>query len=224
MVERRIENVKILQNIRINPENSILIIVDMENEFCKPGGRICPPARAEMAPAVISAIRGLAESSRLAGLPVIYIQSVRSLRESEFTVFGVKPYLQLGTWAVEIVDELKPQERDVLVQKYSHDPFFHTELDQVLKRLVPDPTRCYAVVTGGGISTCLRHAVMGFHLRDYWTVVPVDCVIYSLDSDRQNALEHFSQRSYPNVFLSRSDLIEFSQVTGVEVPWPVPGT
>ncbi len=215
---------KSLQNIQINPGNAILIIVDMENEFGKPGGKRYFETSARIVPGVISAIRGLTEQARNAGIPVIYIQSVRTLQEAEFTVFGREPILEVGTWAVEIVEELKPQEGDIVVQKFSHDPFYRRDLDQVLQKLVPDPTCYYAVVTGGAINVCAYHAVMGFHLRDYWTVVPVDSVYYGSDADRQRALEQFSHPAYPNIFLSRSDLIKVSGVPAAAYSAPVPGT
>ena len=213
---------KSLQNIYINPGNSILIIVDMENEFCKPGGKVYYEASARIMLGVISAIQGLAGRSRSVGIPIIYIQSVRTLREPEFTVFGGEPKLEIGSWAVEIVDELKPHQKDIVVQKFSHDPFYKIDLDKVLQKLVPDPTKYYAVVTGGSINVCVYHAVMGFYLRNYWTVVPVDSVYYLSDSGNQRALEQFSERAYPNVFLSRSDLIEVSHVPAAARPAPIP--
>ena len=214
---------KSLQNIYINAGNSILIIVDMENNFCKPGGKSYNETSARIMPGVISAIQGLAERSRSAGIPIIYIQSVRTLHEPEFTVFGREPLLEIGTWAVEIVDELKPHRGEVVIQKFSHDPFYNTDLDKALSKLVADPTKCYAVVTGGAVSVCVYHAVMGFHLRNYWTVVPVDSVYYASDSTKQIALEQFSGRSYANVFLSRSDLIEASRIPATAHPAPIPG-
>lgn len=203
---------KSLQNIQINPGNAILIIVDMENEFCKPGGKRYSEMSARIMPDAISTIRDISERARSAGIPIIYVQSVRTLTEPEFTVFHLEPMLELGTWAVEIVEELKPQGGDIVIQKYSHDPFYRKDLDQVLQKLVPDPTRYYAVITGGNINICVYHAVMGFHLRDYWTVVPIDGVYYGSDADRQRALEQFSHPAYPNIFLSRSDLIEVSRI------------
>jgi len=215
---------KSLQNIYINPGNSILIIVDMENEFCMPGGKVYSETSARTIPGIISAIQGLAERSRSAGIPIIYIQSVRTLREPEFTIFGAEPILEIGTWAVEIVEELKPHQGDIIVQKFSHDPFYRRDLDEVLQRLVPDPTSYYAVVTGGAINICVYHTVMGFHLRNYWTVVPVDSVYYTSDSGNQRALEQFSDIPYPNIFLSRSDLIEISHVPAAAHPTPIPGS
>ncbi len=227
--------IKELQNVSINSENAILVIVDMENEFCspaaqflKPGGMLYSETKIQTLPGIISATRGLIEQARAAGIPIIYIQSVRTLQEPEFTVFGhPKPFLEIGTWAAEIVDELKPHEGDIVVQKFCHDPFFRPDLDRVLQRLVSDPTKYYAIVTGGGVNVCLYHAVMGFYLRNYWTIVPTDCVVYSvdsdtLDSDLQIALRQFSHHAYPNVFLSRSDLIEISAVPAAARPTLVP--
>lgn len=214
---------KALQSIQINRENAILVIVDMENEFCKPGGKLYTETSARIMSGVISAIHGLAERARGAGIPIIYIQSVRTLQEPEFTVFGVEPVLKLGTWPAEIVEELEPQKGDIVVQKFSHDPFYKPNLDQVLQRLVPDPTWCCAVVTGGAINVCVYHTVMGFHLRNYWTAVPVDSVYYMSDSGNQRALEQFSDSGpYPNIFLSRSDLIEVSSVPAAARPAPMP--
>ncbi len=214
---------KALQSIQINRENAILVIVDMENEFCKPGGKLYTETSARIISGVISAIHKLAERARGAGIPVIYIQSVRTLQEPEFTVFGTEPVLKLGTWAAEIVEELEPQKGDIVVQKFSHDAFYKPNLDQVLQRLVHDPTWCCAVVTGGAINVCVYHTVMGFHLRNYWTAVPVDSVYYMSDSGNQRALEQFSDSGpYPNIFLSRSDLIEVSPVPAVARPAPMP--
>lgn len=204
---------KALQKVRINRQNAILVIVDMQNEFCKPGGKLYTETNARIMPGVISAIQGLAGQARSAGIPIIYIQGVRTLREPEFTVFGMEPHIQIGTKAVEIIEELKPEKEDAVIQKFCHDPFYQPDLDRVLQKLVPDPTRCCAVVTGGAINICVYHIVMGFHLRNYWTVVPVDSVFYMNEPDKGIALEQFSHQAYPNIFLSRSDLIEVSKTS-----------
>jgi len=214
---------KPLQRICINRDNAVMIIVDMEHEFCRPGGKLYSDTSDRIMPGVISAIQGLSERIRNAGIPIIYIHSLRTHKEPEFTVFGLEPILKQGTWAVEIVEELKPHQGDIIVQKSSHDPFYRPDLDKVLQGLVRDPTNCCAVVTGGAVNVCVYHTVMGFHLRDYWTVVPVDSVYYMSDAGNLRALEQFSDFGpYPNIFLSRSDLIEVSQVPSRVRPNPVP--
>jgi len=214
---------KSLQPIYINRENAILTIVDMQNEFCKPGGKRYGETMARILPGVVSAINRLAEQARRVGVPVIYVQSVRTLKEPEVTVFGKEPILEIGTWASEIIEELKPHQGDIVVQKFSHDPFLKPDLDQVLQKLVPEPTKYYAIVTGGAVNVCHYHAVMGFYLRDYWTVVPVDSVYYLSDDNNQRALEQFSGFPYPSIFLSRSDLVEISDDPTVVRPTPIPG-
>ena len=66
--------------------------------------------------------------------------------------------------------------------------------------------------------------MMGLYLRDYWTIVPVDCVYHSAGSGKQTALEQFSLGGYPNIFLSRSDLIKVSQAPVSGRPALKPGT
>lgn len=211
------------QTIRVNRGNAIMVIIDVQNEFCKPPGKGLTPRRAQIMPGVIAAISGLAQRARGAGIPIIYVQSVRTLREPEVTVFGKAPSLKVGSWGAQIVEELKPQPGDTVVQKFSHDPFYKTNMDDVLKTLVKDPTQCYALVTGGGINVCYYHGVMGFYLRSYWTVVPLDCVHYMDDAANHRALEQFSMAAYPNIFLSRSDLIKVSKTSGRSSVRPVPG-
>lgn len=216
---------KKLQTVYVNRSNAILVVVDVENEFCKPGGKLYTETSACVAPGVISAIQKLLVLARGARIPIIYIQSMRTLSEPEYTVFGTRPSLQKGTWATEIVDEIKPQDGDFIMPKFTHDPFYKTDLDNVLARLVPEPTRHYAIVTGGAVNVCLYAAVMGFHTRGYWTIVPMDSVYYGNDAGYERAIGQFSDSSpYPNIFLSRSDLIKASDSPELANQRPVPGS
>ena len=215
---------KSLQNIYINKSSAILVIVDIENEFCKPGGKRYSEASDMTTQQVIAAVKGLMERCSHADIPIIYIQSVRTLKEPEFTVFGKAPFLEEGTWAVEFVDELQPRVEDVVIPKYCHDPFHETNLSQVLKELIPDPTKCYAIVTGGATEVCLYHAVLGFYVRNYWTVIPVDCTFSISESGKEAALEQLSLRSYRSIFLTRSDLVEITREPSLIGRLPVPGT
>jgi ureidoacrylate peracid hydrolase len=215
---------KSLQKLTVNPANAVLIIVDVQNEFCQPGGKVYTETSARVSPGVIARVKDLSGRARRAGVPIIYIQSVRTLTEPQFTVFKSRPSLEIGTWASEIVADLTPQGEDIVVQKRSHDPFYRTELDAVLERLVPDPTSCCAIVTGGTINVCVYHTLLGLYARNYWTVVPEDCVFYIIESGKRIALEHVTMSGYPNIFLSRSDLIEVSPVRRAVPPDLVPGS
>jgi nicotinamidase-related amidase len=216
---------KKLQNLYINRENAVLVIVDVENEFCKPGGKLFTPTAQKIAPGVFSNIQKLAAKARQAQVPVIYIQSMRTLQEAEFTVYKRLPTLEKGTWGSEICDEVKPQKGEIVIPKFCHDPFFRPDLDKVLKKLVPEPTRCYAIITGGAINICVYQTVMGFHEREYWTAVAIDSVYYTDDESYHNAIAQYSiGGAFPNIFLTRSDLIDITDDPTLIQRRPEPGT
>ena len=58
--------------------------------------------------------------------------------------------------------------------KRLYDAFFRTSLDDVLASMGHDPTETYALLVGGATHLCVYHAVMGYYLRNYWTVVVTD--------------------------------------------------
>lgn len=212
------------QAVSINPANSVLIVVDVQNEFCKPGSARYTSTSARLMTTFIPAITGLVERVRAAKIPIIYIHSVRTLNEAEFTIFGRAKHLEVGSWGTGIIDEVKPQKGDNVIEKFSHDCFFRKDLDEVLNKLVPDPTKCQAIITGGALNVCVYHAAMGFHLRDYWTVMVTDCCYYAFDFAKDIALQQFSLGGYPNIFLTRSDLIKISSTLAPGRPEMVPGT
>ena len=62
------------------------------------------------------------------------------------------------------------------------------------------------VVTGIGSSNCVYHAVIGFHIRNYYTVVPEDCMHGVAEHSQAFALAQFRSGAYNfNVTVARSD-------------------
>jgi nicotinamidase-related amidase len=214
---------KTLQSIYANRTNAVLVIVDVQNRNCHPDGESWDEHKARVVPPALAVIRGLVDRARDAEVPIVYIQSVRTHDEPEVTVFGYKKGMKIGSWDVEIAEEIKPRPQDHVVQKFSHDAFFRTGMDAVLAELVADPTQCYALVVGGATNLCVYHAVMGLYLRNFWTVVVTDGCYTRYDEGRDRALAQFSEPSYPNIFLSRADLIELSADLTFTGPRPVPG-
>jgi ureidoacrylate peracid hydrolase len=206
--------VKDLHAIEANPANAVLVVVDVQNAFAKAGGLnaargAVTEAQEQAALRPIAAIQKLVGQARATSVPIVYIQSVRTHNEPLITIFNFPRILAIGSWDAAIVDELTPREDEIVVQKFSLDPFFRTKLDKVLEGMVPEPTQHQAIVTGGAANVCAYNAVMGFHLRDYWTVVATDA-LYGSEPGREYALAHFSSPVYPNIVLTRSDLIRFS--------------
>jgi nicotinamidase-related amidase len=202
------------QPVEANPANALLVVVDVQNAFAKAGGRNAArgevtKAQEEAAAAPIAAIATLLGGARDAGVPVVYIQSVRTHREPLIAVFGFPRILEIGSWDAEIIPEVAPRGCERVVQKFSLDAFHGTRLDEVLRELVPEPTRHQTIVTGGAANVCAWNAVMGFHLRDYWTVVPIDA-LYGSAEGHDYAVGQFSSPLYPNIFLTTSQQVTFS--------------
>lgn len=215
---------KAVHPIKANPANTILVIANMQNEFCKPGGTVFDKRLPKEMPAVIRSIQGLASQARAAGVPVIHIQSLRTLEEAEFTSYHEKPYAKAGTWGARIIDELKPRKSEPVVQAWRLDPFCETRLDYLVKGLVEESTRNQVIVTGGDIGGLAFLTVIGFYMRNHWTVVPIDAV-YGDEECRDFAFHgRFSADSQKSIFLSRSDLIGFSKAPEKAVTGLVPGT
>src|SRR3990172_6273180 len=104
-------------------EAAALLIVDMQVSGCERHGPGVKP--------VIRNIQGLLSRFRQEHGRVIHIQSVRSIDQPEFRVFGSKYSLLENTPAVEFVDELKPLAHEEVVLKTSHDCFYQTTLEAV---------------------------------------------------------------------------------------------
>lgn len=187
----------------ISPENSGLIIVDMQSEGCERHGPTLKP--------IIKNIRALLDRFRQANGKIIHVQSVRPKDHPEFTVFGKEYSLIENTPAVEFVEELRPQQNEIVVQKFSHDCFYQTTMEDELRKMDLRRCRDRIVVTGIGSNNCVYHAVIGFHIRNYFVIVPEDCIHASRAEGQQFALNQFRSAAYNyNVTVTRSEYINIA--------------
>ena len=162
----------VVTDVDMAAENTALVIVDMENEFLKPGFSFYLGAQCK---AVIANTATLLQRCRDAGVPVIYVRSVRYDDDPLFTRFGCSKYLIEGTDSPVIVEELRPLPGETVIEKHTHDCFHNTEMDATLERLRILPETHELIVTGVASNVCVYHAVLGFHVRHYRTVVALDC-------------------------------------------------
>ena len=187
--------------IKVHPASTALVIVDMQVEGCERHGPGIKP--------VIANLRRLLDRFRQVHGKIIHVQSVRIKEHPEFTTFG-RPYgLLIGTLGVDFIEELKPLRGEDIVQKTSHDCFYKTSMEEVLQRLDLRPCRDKIVVTGIGASVCVYHAVIGLHVRNYYSIVPEDC-IHGVDAQAQPfALHQFRSKWYSyNITVAHSDDLE----------------
>ena len=167
---------------------SVLLIVDMQNDFLHPEGsfgrraREHPEADIDLPFPVgtVPNVKRLADTFRAAGRPVVYIAHVLKPDYSSNAQF---PYWRLnisgggnqthcveGTWGADIVDELKPHEGEHLVAKKGFGGFSNTPLDTILRAM--GITTC--VVTGVTTCVCVSNTVRGGVEHNYRTILVSD--------------------------------------------------
>jgi ureidoacrylate peracid hydrolase len=184
----------------LKSDKTALVIVDMQkNIYDRPDSR---------AYAAIEGNVRLLKKARAAGVPVIFIQNVRKPDSYEFTVFGSKPYMLEGTPETEIIDELAPLPDELVVQKYSYDPFARTELNNLLLSKGILPTDTTVIVTGVSALIDVYSTCVGFKCRHYLTLIPMDCqAAETVEQEARAYLKYINTNTYA---FTLSTMIEFS--------------
>lgn len=170
------------KRVVLDPRTSALIVVDMQNDFVREGGRLRVPT----AESTIRPIARLIDEFRSAGSTVIYTQDWHMKNDPEFAIWG--EHALAGSWGAEIVDELKPKPEDFVVKKYRYDAFFGTSLDYLLRVKGIKSV----VVTGTVANICVLHTAGSAAIRWYGVVLPKDCISAITEFDYYAALRQTS--------------------------------
>jgi ureidoacrylate peracid hydrolase len=193
--------------LALDPKKTALVIIDMQNDFCKPGGTRYGSERID--DAGIARAARLLERCRGAGVRIIFVESVRDPDSPDYTRFKLPPMLMRNTWGARYVEELARRPDEPVVEKNTHDCFYQTNMDALLAKLSIAPETHKIIVMGIAANVCVYQAIMGFHVRHYDQLIPIDCCFGSPEGIR--VLE--SQIRCPgynyNVAATASDSIDF---------------
>lgn len=173
--------------MNLNPDATALVVIDMQNDFAHPDGALAAPA----SQALVPTIRELIETSRAAGLDIVYTRDVHTPDQyedayyyDEFEQWG--EHVVEGTWGAEIVDELTPEPDDKVVRKSTYDAFHGTDLNTYLTTNgITD-----LVIVGTLANVCVLHTASSAGLRDYRPLLVEDAIGYIEEEHREYALEH----------------------------------
>lgn len=126
-----------------------LIVVDMQNDFCAPGGWFDSRGiDLAVARRVIKPINAMVKGARRAKIPVVWLNwSVRPdrlnlphgvLRTGAYGArlpSGKGPVLERGSWGARIVAGLDARKTDIHVDKHRLSGFWDNEFDTILRRM-----------------------------------------------------------------------------------------
>jgi nicotinamidase-related amidase len=195
--------------VELDPAQTLLLIVDMENESAHPDAKLYMGEPVER---IIPRIAALRKYVRESGGKVVHTQSVRKPDALEFTLFNNVLRKLEGTWSAEFIDALKPLPDEPVVVKYTHDCFYETKMETLLKQLGMKPGESRVIVTGVATRGCVQCAVTGFSIRDYYVYVPIDCTAQRDEKEMLQAFSLFAGFAYRyNVTMTESKLIQLGK-------------
>jgi nicotinamidase-related amidase len=182
-----------------------VIVVDMLNDFVT--GSVAAPA----AQLVIEPIRRLIEAARDNGVPVIYSNDAhRAGIDAELTVWG--DHAIEGTKGAEVVEELRPGQKDYVVPKRRDSGFYGTDMDALLRELKVDTL----VLTGLHANMCIRHTAADAFFRGYAIEVPSDAVQALTEAEYVEGLDYLKRIYGAKIVTVAEAINEFQQEGSAE--------
>jgi len=163
-------------NNRLSPENTALIIIDMQRDFLEEGGYMSSMGYSlASARRCIEPIKSILEKMRKLGFHIIHTreghranlsdcQPVKHWRSLNLSDFGIGIKGPLGALLVkgepgwDIIDELKPLPSEVIIDKPGKGAFYATELEHLLRTLNIQNLVIVGVTTDVCVHTTLREA------------------------------------------------------------------
>jgi nicotinamidase-related amidase len=171
----------------IPPQDTALLIVDLQNDFVHPdgayarGGQGAPaiaalPARLAPLALALRAKGGWVVSTQFTLVPGKGGEPIVSPHLLSLRPFLRKGDFQPGAWGHQLVDELQPA--DLSVEKVAYSAFYMTRLEWVLRKSGIRRLIVGGIVTNGGVASTVREA----HVRDIdVTVLSDGCAAFSAE-------------------------------------------
>ena len=170
-----------------------IIVVDMQNAFASQGGMFDLSGLDILgAQQVIRVTKEVLDISRAAGMKIVYLQmgydadltnaggpdSPNPHKELALLLMKKRPELKgkvltEGQWDWEVVEELRPQPGDLVVNKTRYSGFYGTPLDSLLR------TRGIKTLFFTGIATnvCVESTLRDAFFLDYWPILLRDATM-----------------------------------------------
>ncbi len=200
------------QEIEIDIQRSAIVVVDMQNAYAKKGGMLDLGTgidEARIGP-VISANKRLLSAARAAGVKVIYLQfgykpdlsdaggpeSPNIRKQMAFRMIKERPddrdkLIVEGTWGWQIIEDLKPEPGDLVVQKSRYSGFAGTTLENQLHGM----NIRHLIFTGVATNVCVESTAREAYFREFWPILVEDAMDHTgPDFVRQATIYNFESK------------------------------
>lgn len=187
---------------KLNPKHCAVIIIDVQNDFCSPGGYMDREGQPlDMINEMLPNIQRLLAAAERANVPRIFFQANygtpfnwylspawldRARRVNSEGGHVDYSVCEEGSWGFDIVDVVKPKGADdeIVLKKHRYSGFVNTELDLILRSRGIKTV----VVTGVATNVCVESTARDAFVRDYFVVMPSDCCATYSDQEQEATL------------------------------------
>lgn len=178
-------------------KDSVLIVVDVQNDFCHPEG-VFGKAWIDLSrmQASVDKLLPLIDAARSSGVPVIFAKTHHDAWNNS-TAFDDR-YMRkaaraeicaTGTWGAEYY-RVRPTTDDCEVVKHRYSAFVGTTLEVVLRSLA----RPNVLVTGVTTNVCVESTIRDACMCDYRAVLVEDCAGAPTREEHESAV--YNVRTY----------------------------
>jgi nicotinamidase-related amidase len=203
----------------MNPETTAIVLIEFQNDFTSPGGVFHDAVKDVMAKTgMLANTVAVVKAAREAGVAVMHTPITFAEGYGELTghPYGIlkgvvdNRAFRKGSWGAAIVDALKPQEGDIVIEgKRGLDAFPSTNLDFILRS-----KGIRTVVLAGFLTNCCVESTMrSAYERGFDVITLKDCTATVSQEAQDMAFAHnFGMFSRP---MTHDELLD--QLVGATV-------
>lgn len=186
----------------LKPIKCALLVIDVQNDFCDPNGFFARrKSDISQIQAVVPHIQRLINSAHNSGIPVIFTQGSEDVKFRSGPGFrrAIKwderdgdgsVNSERGSFGWEFY-QLQPQPEDTVLEKHRWSAFDgKDENGKNLEEILKERGVQTLVLTGVVTETCVYATAQEAFNKDYFVVVPKDCVGSDLPEQHKTVLEH----------------------------------
>lgn len=183
----------------MNPKTTAVVLIEYQNDFTSPGGTLHDAVKGVMdsnnmlANTVETAKQARDLGATIVFVPITFTDDYHELNPNPYGILkGVvdSKSFRKGSWGAEIVDQLKPQPQDIVIEgKRGLCGFASTNLDFILRsRGITD------IALGGFLTNCCVESTMrtGYE-KGYQVVTLKDCTATLSEEEQRLSVE----KNYP---------------------------
>jgi nicotinamidase-related amidase len=184
------------ETLHLDPAKTALVLIEYQNEFTSEGGVLHGAVSAVMdKTGMLAKTVALVQAARAAGVtimhaPITFAAGYGELSRHPYGILkGVvdgNAFVK-GTWGAAIVDDLAPQDGDIVVEgKRGLDTFASTNLDFILRSKGIE-----TVIIGGFLTNCCVESTMrSAYENGYRVITLTDCTAATSAEEHDNAIAY----------------------------------